>query len=311
MSQVHQAISVVAILMLFIFGLQSLSHELQKLIGDRLKGAFSWLLDNYWRSVLAGIFTTAIVQSSSAVTALVVSLVGKKIVPLSRALAVIVGANVGTASTAFIVSFRLEFLGAYLIVLGSILSFWNARARVIGKSLFFFGFILFVLDQLGFQLRNHFEPNYFRNLIAEPGQLGFLQTFWGFLLTVIFQSSSLTTGFIVTLGSQGFIDLQDAIFFILGANVGTTSTGLIASVGFDRVAKQAALGNFLFNLWSAFLIFPFVIPFSSVVSQLAHGNTALAIAFSHLFFNLILLLLVTPFLNLFERLLKSLLPDKG
>jgi Na/Pi-cotransporter len=292
-------VTVIAIVMLFLFGLESLSLELQKLISDSLKRAFDRVTQNRFRSLLTGLVATSIIQSSSAVTTLAVTLAGSGAITMQSALGILIGSNIGTCSTAFLVSFKLEFLGAYLIVLGSIVSFLPIKARVIGKSLFYFGFILFVLDEMGATMKAQFDSEMISHHISNS-TFRPLVLLYGIILSALFQSSSLITGLGVAMVDQGLLGITEAIYIVLGANIGTTSTALIASLGLNQIAKKVAFANLLFNLVGVVAIYPFANYLVYLATELGNGNSGAAVAYGNLIFNVTLAILLLPFVNYFS-----------
>jgi len=286
--------------MLFLFGLQSLSLEIQKLIVGPLYKAFESVTNSRLKAVLTGAITTTIIQSSSAVTSLAVTLVDSRALNLTSALGVLIGANIGTASTAFLVSFKLEFLGVYLIVVGSILSLLPIKMRVIGKSVFYFGFILFVLDELGTTLKTKLDVSIINNYLSEASSDPMI-LLYGVSLSIIFQSGSLITGLAVISVNESLIQVREAIILTLGANIGTTSTALLASFGLSHGAKKAALCNLGFNCATVLVVYPaisYLVPFIDT-----HGtqNPGSMVAYSHLTFNIILGLIFLPLVHILAR----------
>lgn len=295
-------VSVLAIVMLFLFGLQNLSRELEQLIKGSMQQAFERLTQNRVIAALTAAFATALIQSSSAITALAVTLVEARVLSLKRALAVLIGSNIGTASTAFLVSFKLQGLGAYFIVLGSILSFLPIRLRVVGKSIFYFGFVLFILDELSQALRGAMDPATFETLILGT-QSPLIAILVGIVMSAVFQSSSLVTGLAVILSSQHLLPLPMAVAIALGANIGTTTTALIASVGMKTMARKAAIANFIFNLTGVILVYPFLEGLTDLAANLSNHKMGMAVAWSHLIFNSALAILFLPLITPLYHLL--------
>lgn len=287
-------ISILAILTLFLFGLQGLSREMQTLIQGPLKVAFIKLTNHRLMGLVTGAVATSIIQSSSAITALAVTLVHGQVLSFRNILSILIGANIGTASTAFLVSFKLENIGAYLIVSGSLIGLVPHGLRVIGKSLFYFGFILFILEELGSTIQNNLDPNLIKAWITTQTP-ALLVLIYGTLGSAIFQSSSLITGLAVLFVQQDILTTERALLLVLGANIGTTSTSLLASLALNKVAKQAAIANFLFNFMGALIILPFI-NYLAYWSLYWSGNQAgLSVAVGHLIFNSLLAVLFLPF----------------
>ena len=269
---------------LFLFGLQGFSNELQAVGGDALQSWLRRVTANRCRGFLVGAFATAVLQSSSAITALAVTLVDTAVISFRASLTILLGANVGTTATAWLVSFKLTGIGPAFIVLGAVISVLPARVRVIGKAVFYFGLIFFALNLISAQLKpleNH--PVFGEWLaLAETPWIGVLA---GLVLTAIVQSSSVTTGMAILLVQQGVLNPQAAIPIVIGANVGSTSTALMASLSMNATARATAFANVLFNTTGMLIYLPFVRPFSRAIVDLA-GDPGAAVALAHLIFNL-------------------------
>lgn len=288
-------IAICTTLALFIFSLNGFSKELKELGAERLKLWLSKVTANRLGGFLLGLFVTAVIQSSSAVTSIVVALVDAGTIHFYNSLAVLVGANVGTTFTAWLVAFKLDNVGSWLLVAGMILTFLPYRIHLIGKAVFYLGLILFSLQQINEAL----EP------LTKNGQfiewLALADTYWigilaGMLLTALVQSSSVVTGLAIVLVSQGALHVEGAIAVVLGCNVGTTSTAVLASLSLSKNAQNAAVANVFLNVAGLLLFVPFIHQFVSFVLSL---DTTLAyqVAMAHLIFNLVVALLALPLLK--------------
>jgi len=182
------------------------------------------------RGVLLGAIATAIVQSSSAVVALAISLVDSGILTFRSSLGVVLGANVGTTSTAWLVSMRLTDIGPFFIVLGTIVSALPTRFQMLGKAAFYFGFIFFGLDLVSGTLKPLAETPVFEDLVrrAEMPLMGVLV---GVVLTALVQSSTIVTGLCIVMVQQGILTAPAAIPIVIGTNIGTTLKGLLITIG--------------------------------------------------------------------------------
>jgi phosphate:Na+ symporter len=191
---------------------------------------------------------------------------------------------VGTTATAWLVSFKLTEIGPVFIVLGALLSALPVRASVIGKAVFYFGLIFFALDLISATLKPLQEQPWFKEWLA-LAQVPWRGVLTGLIFTAVIQSSSVTTGVGILLVQQDILPPQAAIPIVLGANVGSTSTALMASFGMKPVARATAIANLLFNAAGVLIYFPFLDPFSRAMMDLA-GDPAIAVAEAHLIFNL-------------------------
>lgn len=255
----------------FCTALQSLSREIQALGEDRLHSLLQSLTRNRWSGFLLGAGFTAVVQSSSAVTALAVVLVDSGAISFANSLAVLIGSNVGTTATAWLVSFRLTGIGPAFIVLSALIGILPGPLRVVGKSVFYFGFVFFVLDLLSDALSPLANDPAFASLLASV-RTPLLGALAGALLTALVQSSSVTTGIAILLVSQGALDVSAAVAIVVGANVGSTVTSLIASIPMRAAAKRTALANLLINAVGFVLVVPLVRRWTSTQPATMHSS---------------------------------------
>lgn len=271
---------------LFLYGMKVMSEGLQKVAGDRMRNILSVMTKNRFAGVLTGLLITGIIQSSSASTVMVVSFVNAGLMSLSQSMAVIMGANVGTTVTAWIISifgfkvnislFALPLIGVAVPLLFSKKSSYKS----IGEFMIGFSFLFMGLDYI-----NHSVPD----LKANPEIFQFLQDYTskgflsvlifvgvGFLLTMIIQSSSATFAIVLIMCSKGWIPFDMACAMVLGSNIGTTVTPIIASLSGNVAAKKAALGHLLFNLfgtvWAIAAFFPFVQFVEWISESLGQGD---------------------------------------
>jgi len=284
MSLFDGIIAAVAAVVMFLYGLQGFSQELQSVGGQALREWLPRVTTSRWRGFLIGAGATAVVQSSSAITALAVSLVDAGVITFRGSLGILLGANVGTTTTAWLVSFKLTGIGPIFIVAGALLSALPFRIRTWGKAAFYFGLIFFALDLISSELKPLQNEAWFRDALlrARTPWLGVLV---GLLFTALVQSSSVTTGLAILLVQQGMLPPEAAIPLVVGSNLGSTSTALVASIPMAPVARATAVTNFLFNLAGVLLFLPFLGAFSA--AMLGHaGDPAMAVALAHLCFNL-------------------------
>lgn len=292
-SEFQVFILVLSALLLFLYGLEHFSQELQTVGRDKLPRWLAMATRDRFRGLLLGASVTAVVQSSSAVSALVVALVNSGTLSFASSLAVLLGAKIGTTSTAWLVSFKLTHIGPYLIVLGGILTMLPFSIRVLGRAIFYFGFIFFTLDLIGDSLEPLRQSPWVLEWLARA-QEPWLGVLMGVVVTVLLQSSSVVSGLAIVLVQQGVLDPIGAVAIVVGATLGTTATGLIASIPMDAFAKRAALMNLLFNAVGVVLMLPFVSAFGEWAVRV--GETpGQAVAIANLAFNAGVALLFLPF----------------
>ncbi len=286
MTSLHGLFAAVSAIVLFLYGLQGFSREIQTIGGAALQSWLARVTASRWRGFAVGAAATALVQSSSAVTALTTALVDAGAISFRASLGVVLGSNVGTTGTAWLVSFKLTGIGPVFIVLGALVSALPVRARVAGKAVFYFGLIFFALDLVSTELAA------LKDLPALKEWLALAHAPWlgalaGLVFTALIQSSSVTTGLAILLVQQGMLPAEAAIPIVVGANVGSTSTALIASLGMNNSARATAIANTLFNVGGALVFFPFLGPFARAIVAWA-GDPGIAVAWAHLLFNLTL-----------------------
>ena len=296
--------SIFSAVILFLYGLGAFSNELKEVVGDKLQSVVSKLTSNKISAFLVGAFFTLLVQSSTAVSSLTVTFVNTGIITFANSLAVMIGAHVGTTATAWLVSMKLTGLGPLFIVLGTVIGFLPYKIRLFGKAIFYFGFIFFSLDLISGTLAPLRTNQDLLNLLiyAKTPVLGILL---GILLTIILQSSTVVTGLAVVFVQQEIIPAYDSIPIVLGANIGTTTTAIVAALRMNDVAKKAAISNFIMVLTGVAIFFPFIVPFSNWVMDKANEPSQ-AVAIAHLAFNLtnalIFLILLRPFASGMDKI---------
>lgn len=292
-------IATLAAIVLFLYGLEEFSAEIRRVGGDALGEWLGRLTKTRWRGVMLGALATAIVQSSSAVTAMAIALVDSGAISFNSSLGILLGANIGTTSTAWLVSLKLESIGPIFIVGGALLGILPTRWKFLGKAAFYFGFIFFSLELVSGALKPLQELPAIRELLAGT-RSPLMGVLVGAVLTALVQSSSITTGLAILLVQQGMMPAIAAIPIVIGANVGTTSTGLIASLGMNPTARRTAIANLVFNGFGVLVFLPFLGTFSSAVVRYAGGPT-LAVAWAHLVFNLVMTVLILTGLRVFGQ----------
>lgn len=284
MSGLQVAVAVMAAIMLFLFALRGFSRELQHVGGDALKQSLSRITGSRVGGFLTGALATAVVQSSSAVSAILVAFVDAGAIGFTESLAVLLGANVGTTSTAWLVSMKLTGLGPVFIVLGGLISLVPFRIKMLGQAIFYFGLIFFTLDLLNGALGPLRGQPLFMEWLARADDL-WVALLFGIVFTAVVQSSSVAVGVCILFVQQGLLPPASAVAIVVGANIGTTSTALIASMQLSDGAKAAAWANFLFNLVGVLLYLPFLHWFADWLHKLTSGPV-MTVAWAHLVFNL-------------------------
>jgi phosphate:Na+ symporter len=324
-------------LAIFVFGMKLMTDGLQRMADRRLQGFLQLMTRNRFVAVLVGAGITAMIQSSSATTVMTVGFVNAGLLTLTQAIGVIFGANIGTTITAQIIAFRLEQLSYPAIAMGLLMSGFMKKPqyKYLGEAILGFGLLFLGMQTMAEILKPlRDSPEFvawFRTFDCTPGPSGMVPAgpalmciVIGTITTVAVQSSTATMGLVLALASQGLINFYTAVPLILGDNIGTTITAILASIGTNRNAKRAAIAHTLFNLFGAAYMYALLfVPiwngkpvFLGFVDAITPGNPFLAnpenllrhVANSHTAFNLINCLMFTPFIGLMARVCRTILP---
>jgi Na/Pi-cotransporter len=308
MSALQIAVAVLAAILLFLYALRGFSRELQHVGGEVLQRAMGRITGSRLGGFLAGALATALVQSSSAVSAILVAFVDAGSIGFAESLAVLLGANVGTTSTAWLVSLKLTGLGPVFIVLGGLVSLVPFRIKVLGQAIFYFGLIFFTLDLLNGALGPLRDQPVFMHWLARADDL-WVALLFGIVFTAVVQSSSVAVGVCILFVQQGLLPPASAVAIVVGANIGTTSTALIASMQLSDGAKAAAWANLFFNFTGVLLYLPFLHWFADWLHAHTSGP-AMTVAWAHLIFNLTVAVIFLLSLGRIAPVLQQwLLPD--
>ncbi len=294
---------------LFLFGMQMMASGMQKAAGDKLRRILEVLTSNPFIAVLTGIAVTVLVQSSSTTTVMVVGFANAGLMNLSQAVGTIMGANIGTTITAQAVSFRLEVLALPAIGVGAAVNFFSRRRlkRYIGQAVLGFGLLFLGMTTMSTSLSPLRESPVFIDMLATFGQNPVLGILAGAIFTAALQSSSAATGVIIALSIQELLGFSSAMSLILGTNVGTCITALLASLGTSLAAKRAALAHIVFNMVGVILFLLIINPFSEIMMETAK-TVPRQVANAHTVFNIGNTLIVFPFFKPFVRLISSIIP---
>ena len=296
---------------MLLFGIRFMSDGLQAAAGEKLRKLLGKLTTNPILAVLTGAIVTAGVQSSSSTTVMVVGLVNAGMMTLPQAIGVIMGANIGTSFTAQLIALDLGEFAYPLIGVGALLWLFAERRvpKNIGQCILGFGILfagLTVMQEAVHPLRDLAS---FQNLMLVMRDHPLYGVFAGVGMTVVLQSSSGTIGILQGFAHQGIIDLVTALPVLIGDNIGTTVTALIASIGTSLTARRAAVSHTLFNLVGAFIFFatmPFLVGFIANTSPSAMRQLANA----HSIFNVMNMVIQLPFIYLFARMVTYLVPGE-
>jgi phosphate:Na+ symporter len=297
---------------LFIYGIHLMGDGLQRVAGDRFRNILKVLTSNAFKGVLVGTGITALVQSSSATTVMVVGFVNAGLMTFVQSLGVIFGANIGTTITAQIIAFKLTNYALPIIGVGMVLNIFAKKRFWKFLGLFFLGFgILF----LGLKIMTSAvkpladNPAVIHAFLAINNRLIY-GVLLGVAVTAIVQSSSVTTGIVLGFVSIGLLDLNGAIPIILGANIGTCVTIMIASIGANIASRRAAIAHLLFNVIGSVLFLIIIKPFTALVSHTSI-DALRQCANAHTIFNVVNTMIFLPFVVLYAKLIEKIVPGKA
>lgn len=307
------AINLMGGLGLFLYGMNLMGDGLQKSAGTKLKRIVELLTSNVIMGVIVGALVTAIIQSSSATTVMVVGFVNAGIMTLPQAIGVIMGANIGTTITAQLVSLDLVGLAPVALGTGIVLYLFSSKPKVktAAEILIGFGILFTGMDFMKDAVKPLREYEGFIMAIQTLGQNPILGVLLGFGITAIVQSSSASMGMLLALASTGSITLGVALPILYGENIGTCVTSLISSIGASKNARRAAIMHLTFNIIGT-LVFMFILtkPITMIVNNLNPNDVSRQIANSHTLFNITNVLLLLPFSKLIVKLTMRLVPEK-
>jgi phosphate:Na+ symporter len=305
-------------LCIFLYGMKVLSDGVQQAAGDRLQRFLNFMTGNRFIAVFTGFCVTALVQSSSATTVMLVSFVNAGLLTLTQAIGVIMGANIGTTTTAWLVSFAgyqfdISVLALPAVGIGFLMRLPRWKCRDWGEVLLGFGFIF-----VGLEFINSAVPDIGPDsleFIRKVSSFGFGSTLIGLgvgtVVTLLVHSSAATITLVIALSHRGIIGFEIAASIILGANIGTTIDAILAAVGAKTAAKQAALGHVLFNVAGSLIALVFFRPLLGLVNFLTPGaDITTSLAMFHTVFNVFCTILFLPFTGQFASLVAFCIRDR-
>ena len=311
-------------LAIFIFGMNMMSESLQKAAGEKMKKILGILTVNPVMGVLAGTIATAVMQSSSATTVMVIGFVSAGLMTLKQGISVILGANIGTTMTAQLLAFNISDYIFVIIFVGFIVSFVfkSEKIKSIGQTIFAFGLLFEGIQIMSSVMKPLAASPVFINMIDHVSGMPVLGVLVGTLMTLVVQSSSATIAVLQNFAAQAgpdgvssIIGLAGAIPVLLGDNIGTTITALLACIGQSRDAKRTALAHCTFNVTGAFLFIWFVKPYAHFIQAISTKGPeveviARQIANAHTIFNITMTLIWLPLIWLLVKIVVKILPYK-
>jgi len=309
-------------LAVFIFGMNMMSESLQKVAGDKMKKVLGVLTRNAVCGMLAGALVTAVLQSSSATTVLVIGFVSAGLMSLKQGISVIFGANIGTTMTAQLMAFKISDYIMPIVFIGFLIAFIAKKEKVkfVGQTIFAFGLLFVGIEMMGDVMKPLATSPVFINMMEKVGHIPVLGVGVGLVMTLVVQSSSATIAVLQSFASQAgpdgasVIGLVGAIPILLGDNIGTTITAILASIGQSKDAKRCAIAHSVFNITGSFLFIWIIKPFAKFVEMISPKGNELdvisrQIANAHMSFNIINTLIWLPLLPVMVKIVMFIVRD--
>ena len=297
---------------LFLYGMKLMGDGLENAAGEGLKKILEKVTSNPIVAVLVGAAVTAVVQSSSATTVMVVGFVNAGLMNLAQAAGVIMGANIGTTITAQLVAFKLDsvapifvFVGATMVMVAKV-----RKKREIGNIILGFGILFIGMGMMSDAMKPLETLPMFKHLIMAISDNMFIGIVVGAAITAILQSSSATTGILIALATTGTLDINAALPILFGCNIGTCITAMLATIGANKTAHKAALLHLIFNVGGTIIFIPFLGLLGQLVQHISPGDVERQIANSHTVFNIANTIVLLPLRNYLILIVNKLVPGK-
>jgi len=300
---------------LFLYSIKTMGDGLQQAAGDRLRYYIDKYTSNPFFGILVGIGMTALIQSSSGVTVITVGLVSAGLLTLRQAIGIVMGANIGTTVTSFIIGFKLGDYALPMLFLGAVCLFFTKNRTInnIGRIVFGVGGIFFALNLMSGAMEPLKDLQVFKDYMVELSKNPILGVLVGTGLTLLIQASSATIGILQNLYASNLIDLQGALPVLFGDNIGTTITAIIASLGANIAAKRVAAAHVAFNVIGTVICIIFLVPFTGLIQWFeSFLNLApeMTIAFAHGTFNITNTIIQFPFIGALAFIVTKLIPGE-
>lgn len=296
-------------LLLFLFALDQIKFDLNSLFASKLQIYISKFVNTKFKSFLFGCIASAIMQSSSGTTAIAITLCSSKYISPKQCLGIIIGANLGTCLTTFIAAINIDNIFYYFIIIGTFLFFCFKSIKKYSILIIYIGFMLLGLDILNNGFNAIINNEFIYSIINNIQTSSLLSILFGILSTAIIQSSSGIISIVEEMYISNLVNLNSSIAIMLGANIGTTLTGYIATINTNKFTKNIINMNLVFNILGVLLFIIIYIPFINHIKNMElkyfSYNIKFSIAYSHFIFNLITVVLGYIFFNFFTYFLKT------
>ncbi|MBM4353933.1 MAG: Na/Pi cotransporter family protein [Deltaproteobacteria bacterium] len=300
-------------LALFLYGMVLARDGLQQGAGSKLRNILGSLTRNRFLGVGLGALVTFLLQSSSATTVILVGLTSAAVIPFARTVAVILGADIGTTLTVQLISFKVSHYSLLFVFVGFLVSQVSKRTitRYFAEALMGFGFIFFGMQVMADATGPMRDMPWFNTFLASLANNPLVGILVSTIFTAIIQSSAATIGIALSFATSGVLDLEPAIAIILGANIGTCATAILATLGGATVeGRRVAAAHIGIKIAGVILLAPFIHPFADMTRVISSGDVARQIANAHTLFNILLAIVFVPFTGIVSRVVEKLVVDK-
>ncbi len=299
-------------LALFLYGIRTLSGGMEKLTGDQIQKWLDRMTSKLWSSALFGTIATALIHSSGLLMVTMIGLINANLMTVEQAIGVILGQEIGTTLTAQIVAFKIGNFNMLFVIVGVLIFEFveNREWKKYGEISFGIGIVFLGMTLMSNSLSQLVQVPWVGDLLAMMGKYPLAGVLAGMIVTATVQSSTAVTSIAVAMGMSGVISLDGAVGIILGANIGSCVTGLIASLQLSAAARQASIAQILINAIGVALFLPFIAPYSNLI-RLTSSDLPRQIANAHTIFNVIVSLLLFPFVKQIAALSRRLMPERA
>ena len=298
---------------LFIYGMKLMGDGLENAAGEGLKKILEKVTKNPIIAVTVGAVVTMVIQSSSATTVMVVGFVNAGLMNLAQAAGIIMGANIGTTITAQLVAFKLDEIAPVFVFVGAMMVMFvkGKKRREIGNIILGFGILFVGMGTMSAAMKPLTTLPMFQDILTTVGQHWYLGVIAGALITAVLQSSSATTGILVALATAGALNIDQALPIIMGCNIGTCITAMLATVGTNKTAHRAAMLHLIFNVVGTIIFLPIIIPgfLGDFVSYFT-GDVKRQIANAHTIFNVVNTLIMVPLIPVLCKIVEKIIPGE-
>ena len=306
-------ISMLGGLGLFLYGMKLMGEGIEKVAGSKMKTILEWCTKNRFIGVIVGTVFTAIIQSSSAATVMVVSFVNSGLMNLTQAVGVIMGANIGTTITAQIVAFNLDSIAPLFVIAGVVMIMFSKNETInkVGEIVFGFGALFLGMGMMKSSMEDLDSVKVMNVISSLRNPL--IAILVGLVITTILQSSSASVGILVTMAGSGLIELPICFYVILGCNIGACTSAVLVGLTGKKDAKRAALIHLMFNIIGSLVMLIILIPFENNVQNWIMGisaNLGRAVANTHTIFKVFQVIALFPFAGLIVRLTELMIQGK-